>query len=155
MPWDTRLAELLPLLGHRNWIVVADSAFPYQIADGIEVLETFGDHIPILQQVKELMAESPHIDPHPLLDEELNFVTDEAIVGASDMRKAIRSMLAGMEIREALHKDVLSRIDSAGKTYKVVILKTSCTIPYSSVFFELGCGYWTNELEHNLREQMR
>ena len=28
--WEARLDELLPQFGHRNWFVVADSAYPAQ-----------------------------------------------------------------------------------------------------------------------------
>ena len=38
--WNQRLAEAMPLLGHRNWILVVDSAYPLQISPGIETVET-------------------------------------------------------------------------------------------------------------------
>jgi hypothetical protein len=28
--WQTRLRQILPLLGHRNWIMIVDSAYPLQ-----------------------------------------------------------------------------------------------------------------------------
>ena len=36
--WAQRLAECLPLYGHRNWIVVADAAYPAQAGPGIETI---------------------------------------------------------------------------------------------------------------------
>lgn len=33
--WQTVLKEKLPLLGHRNWIVVTDMAYPSQAKKGI------------------------------------------------------------------------------------------------------------------------
>ena len=38
--WRERLTEELPVLGHRNWIVVADAAYPAQCRPGIETLAT-------------------------------------------------------------------------------------------------------------------
>jgi hypothetical protein len=38
--WQTKLEQELPLLGHRNWIVIADSAYPWQTAPGIETINT-------------------------------------------------------------------------------------------------------------------
>jgi hypothetical protein len=32
-----------------------------------------------------------------------------------------------------------------------LIIKTELTIPYTSVFFELECGYWNAEAEERLR----
>src|ERR1700733_11277413 len=36
--WKTVLVDRLPLYGHRNWIVIADSAYPAQTASGIETI---------------------------------------------------------------------------------------------------------------------
>jgi hypothetical protein len=41
--WQTKLQQELPLLGHRNWIVVVDSAYPWQTSPGIETVETGSD----------------------------------------------------------------------------------------------------------------
>ena len=38
--WRATLDERLPLLGHRNWIVVADAAYPWQASAGIETIDT-------------------------------------------------------------------------------------------------------------------
>lgn len=35
--WKTALNRELPILGHRNWVVVADSAYPSQTAPGKEI----------------------------------------------------------------------------------------------------------------------
>ena len=36
--WVTTLQERLPLLGHRNWIVITDMAYPLQANPSIETL---------------------------------------------------------------------------------------------------------------------
>ena len=46
--WTDALAAFLPALGHRNWIVVADSAFPLQISPGIETIVSNEDHFTVL-----------------------------------------------------------------------------------------------------------
>lgn len=28
--WQSKVTEILPLLGHRNWILIVDSAYPLQ-----------------------------------------------------------------------------------------------------------------------------
>ncbi|MCU0782363.1 MAG: hypothetical protein MUF04_14880, partial [Akkermansiaceae bacterium] len=39
-PWEALLASELPRLGHRNFIVIADSAYPLQSAPGIRTVAT-------------------------------------------------------------------------------------------------------------------
>ena len=36
--WQTVLQDKLPLLGHRNWIVITDMAYPLQTREGITTL---------------------------------------------------------------------------------------------------------------------
>ena len=53
--WTDTLAAYLPALGHRNWIVVADSAFPLQISPGIETIVTNEDHFAVLDKVLKMV----------------------------------------------------------------------------------------------------
>jgi len=36
-----------------------------------------------------------------------------------------------------------------------LLLKTKLTLPYTSVFFRLDCGYWTDEAETQLRKDFQ
>ena len=49
--WEDFFYDELPALGHRNWIVVADSAFPLQISPGMEVVVANEDHFAVLERV--------------------------------------------------------------------------------------------------------
>jgi hypothetical protein len=49
--WKTLLKQRLQLYGHRNWIVIADSAYPDQSADGIETIVSNNDQLDVLKEV--------------------------------------------------------------------------------------------------------
>ena len=51
--WKSRLAEIIPLFGHRNWIVVADSAYPAQSKPGIETVVSGFEQIPVVEHVMD------------------------------------------------------------------------------------------------------
>src|ERR1039457_425531 len=38
--WKAKVAATMPLLGHRNWILIVDSAYPLQSSPGVETIET-------------------------------------------------------------------------------------------------------------------
>ena len=38
--WQSRVTESMPLMGHRNWILIVDSAYPLQSSPGVETIET-------------------------------------------------------------------------------------------------------------------
>ena len=153
--WTDTLAAYLPALGHRNWIVVADSAFPLQISPGIETIVTNEDHFAVLDKVLKAVDAAKHIRPKIWLDKEWGFVTEDLAPGADDARRRLDEALKGRGATPVLHEELIARLDQAGKAFKVVMVKTTLAVPYTSVFLELDCGYWGPEAEAKMREKMK
>lgn len=152
--WEQRLRELLPLYGHRNWIVVADSAYPAQSKPGIETIFAGGDQLEAVSKVFEAVTESTHVRANIYLDQELASVAEHDAAGVLDYRGQLERLLGG-EVRQVLHEQIIARLDAAAQVFRVLVIKTSMTIPYTSVFFELDCGYWSAEAEQRMREAMK
>lgn len=152
--WEERLAELLPLYGHRNWIVVADSAYPAQSRPGIETIYTGGDQIDAVSKVFDAITRATHVRAKMYLDQELASVAEHDAPGVLDYRGKLERLL-GPEVRCLPHEQIIARLDQAAQLFHVLILKTAMAIPYTSVFFELGCGYWSDEAERRLRKSMK
>jgi len=153
--WRQRLAEAMPLLGHRNWILVVDSAYPLQISPGIETIDTNASQIDVLRIVMKEIDRSIQIRPEIFTDAELPFISDSDAPGASAYREQIGQLFHDYDIGNQPHEKLLDKIDEAGKTYHVLVLKTNMTIPYTSVFIRLDCKYWTEDQEKSLRLRMR
>lgn len=153
--WTDTLAAYLPALGHRNWIVVADSAFPLQISPGIETIVTNEDHFAVLDKVLKAVDGAKHVRPKVWLDKELGFVTEDLAPGANDARRRLDEALKGRGATPVLHEELIARLDQAGKAFKIVMVKTTLAVPYTSVFLELDCGYWGPEAEAKMREKMK
>ncbi len=153
--WEQKLAAYLPALGHRNWIVVADSAFPLQISPGIETIVTGEDHFAVLDKVFKMVDGAKHIRPKIWLDKELTFVTEDLAPGADETKKKLEKALEGRGAQPVLHEDLIARLDQAGKAFKVVMVKTTLAVPYTTVFMELDCGYWPAANEAKMRERMK
>jgi hypothetical protein len=153
--WMDKLAGYLPALGHRNWIVVADSAFPLQISPGIETIVTGEDHFAVLDKVLKAVDQAKHVRPKIWLDRELGFVTEDLAPGADDARRRLDEALKGRGAAPVLHEELIARLDQAGQAFKIVMVKTTLAVPYTSVFLELDCGYWPSEKEARMREKMK
>jgi hypothetical protein len=52
------------------------------------------------------------------------------------------------------HEQIIARLDQTAQVFRMLIIKTKLAIPYTSIFFELDCGYWTPEAEQRLRQAM-
>ncbi len=152
--WKARVEQTLPLLGHRNWIVIADAAYPWQISPGIETVETGAPQLEVLAFVRDALAKSNHVRPTVYLDRELDFVPEAAAPGITSHRSALQGLLAASEPRRLDHEKIIAKLDEAGNTFRVLLLKTNLTLPYTSVFLQLDCAYWDATREKALREAM-
>jgi len=155
-PWRARLDAALPELGHRNWIVVADGAYPAQTSPGIETVATGAEPHEVLAAVLAALDASTHVRPEIWLDRELELVSEADAPGIDAFRRELARTLEGRPVhRDELHEAVLHRLDAEGRLARVLVLKTRGSLPYTSVFLRLECGYWSAEAEARLRERMR
>jgi L-fucose mutarotase/ribose pyranase (RbsD/FucU family) len=152
--WQTRLGQMMPLLGHRNWIMIVDSAYPLQSSAGVETLETNADQIEVLRKVLGVIDSSIHVRPIVYMDAELPLVPEKDAPGVTKYREEIKAALAGRQITSLPHEQIIAKVDEVGKTFHIVILKTTMTVPYSSVFLQLNCKYWSDDAEAQLRKAM-
>jgi D-ribose pyranose/furanose isomerase RbsD len=153
--WQARLNQQLPLLGHRNWILIVDSAYPLQVSPGIETIETGAGQLEVTSAVLAELDHSIHVEPVVYLDAELPHVPEKDFAGLNAYREDLKKTLQGHTIQSLPHEQILGKISETAKTYKVLVLKTTMTMPYTSVFLQLGCKYWSEENEQKLRQVMK
>ena len=150
--WERELHTLLPLYGHRNWIVVADSAYPAQSKPGIETIVSGAGQIEVARKVLDVINASRHVRANIYLDKELEYVTDADAPGVATYRKQLDELLAGANKVAMLHEQIIAKLDQVSQVFRVLIIKTELTIPYTTVFFELGCAYWPGDAEERMRQ---
>lgn len=152
--WEKGMDKILKSLGHRNWILIADAAYPAYSGGGTDVILTENDHLVVLKNMLKSIEKSRHIRPVVYLDQELAYVSDKQSPGISKFRKKLRAQMEKLESKALPHADLLERLSEAAKTYKVIVLKTTMQMPYTSIFIELDCGYWDKDQERDLRREM-
>jgi L-fucose mutarotase/ribose pyranase (RbsD/FucU family) len=153
--WESRLENLLPLFGHRNWIVVADSAYPAQSKAGIETLLADADHIAVVTKVLEAITAARHVRANVYVDGELALIDEKHAPGIVECRKQLEALLSGSRVFPLAHEEIINKLDRCAQVFRILIIKTNLTLPYTSVFFELDCGYWTADAEQMLREAVQ
>ena len=152
--WQTHLKDELSLMGHRNWILIVDSAYPEQVGPGIETVETNADQLDVLRTALTTMKSSIHVRPVIFLDAELAFVPDQKAPGISAYRTQLTSVLHAYQVQSRLHQSLIDEVAKDAAQYHVLVLKTQLTVPYTSVFIHLDCKYWSAENERDLRAAM-
>lgn len=153
--WKTEVEEIIARYGHRNWIVVADAAYPQQSNPAIETVVIDASQLEAVNYMNGLIEKAAHVDPIIYLDRELAYVSEKNAKGVGTYRKDLDKILEGKLVNTRLHEDIIKELDETAKLFNVLVLKTNMTIPYTSVFFQLECGYWPAESEQEMRKAMK
>lgn len=148
--WKQTLDEQLPMLGHRNWIVIADAAYPKQSAAGIETVVTGSEHFEVLETVLAAVDAAPHVQPTIMLDTELEYVDAADAPGVAEFRAQLTAALKDRQLQVKPHEEIIAQLDADSKVFNILLLKTDLVIPYTSIFIQLDCGYWNGEKEARL-----
>lgn len=152
--WQKAFEEQLPQFGHRNWILVVDKAFPMLNAAGLTTIYTNENLMSVLAYTMIQINRSSHVKPIIYTDKELKYITPDLVLGIEDYRNSLLNQLEKEEPMVMLHDSIFVKIDQAAKQFKVLVLKTNETIPYSSVFIYLDCKYWNSSKENQLRKDL-
>jgi hypothetical protein len=142
------------LYGHRNWIVIADSAYPDQAAPGIDTVVAEADELEVAGFVFELLTHSRHVTPTVFRDQELDFLRDEDIPGIEAFRGQMEVLIGQRPTQVMPHEQIIGKLAQVSQNFRVLIIKTRMAMPYTSVFLQLDCAYWPPEAEKRLRERI-
>ena len=153
--WEQILKDRLKLYGHRNWVVIADSAYPAQSKQGIETIAADDEQVTVVERAFALLRQCKHVRPAIYTDEELRFVPEGDAPGVTLYREQLARLLSGYEASSLPHEEIIAMLDRVGDTFRVLLIKTKMRIPYTSVFLELQCGYWNTRAENRLRTVIR
>ena len=152
--WEKILEERLPLFGHRNWIVVADAAYPSQSSPGIETIVSGVSQQVAIKKVLTRLRAYRHVHPVIHVDHELALVDEKDAPGVDSYRNWLKGALKELSVTMSPHDEIISSLDHAARMFSVLIVKSTMTVPYTSVFIELGCGYWDAASEARLRSRI-
>ncbi|MBO0933010.1 RbsD/FucU domain-containing protein [Fibrella aquatilis] len=152
--WVDTFQQQLAMMGHRNWIVIADAAYPLQNAPGIQTLDTGSDQTVVLTEVLARLKASRHVTPIIYQDREFDYLP-ATLPGLGAYRQQRQPLLAGRVVQTMPHDSVFGRLAEASRTFGILILKTTSTIPYSTIFLQLDCAYWNAAAEKKLRNAMK
>jgi hypothetical protein len=120
----------------------------------VETIDTGADQLAVLDYVLGALKGSKHLRPLVHTDKELEFVPEKDVPGVDHYRAELKKRLGSLAADASPHQALIDQLAEAGKTYHVLILKTRMTIPYTSVFLQLDCRYWSAEAEAGLRKTM-
>lgn len=152
--WKSVLNRQVPQMGYQNWIVIADAAYPWQASPGVETISTGAEPLVVLKAVTEALGKAKNVRPLIYTDSELQFISEKDAPTITAYRDEL-GKIVGPEVQQYLpHQQLIQSVATAGQNYRVLVLKTKGTLPYSSVFMQLNSAYWNADAEQRLRATM-
>jgi hypothetical protein len=89
------------------------------------------------------------------MDAELPFVTEQQAPGVTKYRSEIKNALGNLPAHSVLHEQLIQNMNQTSNSFHILILKSTMTIPYTSVFLRLDCKYWSDADEQQLRQAIK
>ena len=152
--WFKELDGEIAKLGSYNWIVIAEPSFPSLSRSGITTLTAPATSPEALDVVFQVIDSNGHTKPRIYLTRESAALNESETPGIDKFRSQLKIALHGREA-ETLTQDALEiLLTDAKKKYRVLVLKTTSSYAYSSIFLELESGYWDGESETSLRKRL-
>ena len=152
--WFKKLDGEIAKLGSYNWIVIAEPSFPSLSREGIATLTIPATSPEALDVVFQSIESNGHVKARIYLTRESTAIIETESPGIKAFRGNLKTALHGRE-PEILTQDALEiLLTDAKKKHRVLVLKTSSSLPYSSIFLELESGYWDSESETSLRKRL-
>ena len=144
--WEEILKDRLQLYGHRNWLVIADSAYPAQSRPAIETVVADEEQTTVLERTSAILAGCKHIKPIIYTDEELAFVHEEDAPGISSYREKLGILFAGAEVRVLPHEEIIAKLDQTCNQEGIALLWLILLAMAASVAGLYIVGYLANSL---------
>jgi hypothetical protein len=126
-----------------------------QSNSGIETFVCSEAQIEVTRKVVEAIASSAHVRANIYTDAELQHVPEEDALGIDLFRRQLSQLLQQHPVHQIPHEEIIGKLDQAASFFQILLVKTKSVLPYTSVFFELDCGYWSADAEQRLRTAMQ
>jgi hypothetical protein len=153
-PWQRVLQDRLAIYGGRNWIVIADAAYPAPSSEGVEMISADAPQIEVVKTVLSAIADSKVLNANVVTTSELKYVPEQDAPGITAYREGLSQLLADHEVGVMSQDSALTKVDEASRSVRVLVIKTNSVLPYSAVFLRLTAAYWSADAEKRLRESM-
>jgi len=125
--WLDNVDQEVHKLGSFNWVIVADPSFPALSRSG---------------------------GPRIHLTREASAVVEDETPGINQFRAERDFVLNKRETITLTNNALNLLITDARKNYRILVIKTTTNLPYTSIFMELESGYWDGESETALRKRL-
>lgn len=154
MELRNRIAENVTPLGARNWIVIAEASYPVYAGTGVQTVAVDAPSDAVFMEVLDILEAEGKLIPRIWICKEMDAVTEDYAPGIRKYRQSIGKLIPGRFHYSLPNRIINSQVEDAIKQFRVLVIKTNTTLPYSNICIELDSGYWSADSEAELRNRI-
>jgi hypothetical protein len=87
-------------------------------------------------------------------DLELAALDEHDAPGIDGFRASLDELLGVRPVERLPHGEIVRQLASTAENFRVLVLKSRTRLPYTSVFLQLDCAYWSDDAEARLRARL-
>ncbi len=152
--WLKTVDEEVHKLGSFNWIIIAEPSFPALSRSGVTTITTPVTTPEALYGVLQSIDSHNHVRPKIHLTREADAVVETDTPGINTFRAQLKHVINERDTQTLTNNTLKLLITDARKNYRILVIKTTTSLPYTSVFLELESGYWDGTHETTLRNRL-
>lgn len=153
--WLSTVDHEVHKLGTFNWVIIAEPSFPALSRSGVTTITTPVNTTEALDSVLQSIDSHSHVRPRIHLTREAGAVSEHDTPGIDDYRTKLKQVLNERNTLTLTNNTLNLLITDARKNYRILVIKTTTSLPYTSVFLELESGYWDGVSETALRKRLK
>jgi hypothetical protein len=144
-------------MGKNSWIVITDAAYPAGRVAGVEAIVAPKPITTVLDYVLDRLGDSQSVGATAWLSSELERIPDRDAPDIARLHKDLCRALnaAKVEIKVATEEEIAKKVAADAAAYRILVIRTTTPLPYSSVHLSLNCKYWDAAREKRLRDALR
>lgn len=151
----TQIAPNLLQLGARNWVVIADPAYPLPAGESVVCINVPTDTTDTFREVLDLLELEGAVVPRIWTSYELSAMPESRAPGVKEHRKKLEQLLLGRFHYEVNSRIIDMQLARAAKEFRVLYIRTRTRLPYSHIAIELDSGYWNSDAETEIRKRVQ
>lgn len=155
MELRNRIAENVSPLGARNWIVIAEASYPVYAGTGVQTMAVDAPSDAVFMEVLDILESEGKLIPRIWICKEMEAVAEDYAPGIRKYRQSIGKLIPGRFHYSLPNRIINSQVEDAIKQFRVLVIKTNTTLPYSNIAIELDSGYWSADSEAELRDRIK
>lgn len=149
-----KIAPNLLQLGAKNWVVIAEPAYPLPAGASVVCVNVPTSTIDTFREVLDLLERQGACVPRIWVSHELSAVPENRAPGISAHRNTLENLLLS-RFHYAVNSRVIDmQLAQAAKDYRLLFIRTNTRLPYSSIAIELDTGYWNSDAEAEVQKRV-